>query len=244
MELTSAIRIARPAPEVLDALLDAGKVASCLPGSRLIGEVAEGTYAGEIALRIGPVEGLYAGTIHLDDADRDAGTATMRASGRERGGQGSADAELTLRVESHGTSTRVLVSADLVIRGAVAKYAAGAIGEVGQRLMEEFAGNIEDLLVTEAGQAQPGTAQAGRAQARRAAAGAGAAESSNWVTAGRHARPAIPLAPGKTGPLAAAVGAAALAGGIAAIVIWRRLRGEPPQVRLPRHYPGEGEHHG
>ncbi|HUY50072.1 MAG TPA: SRPBCC family protein [Streptosporangiaceae bacterium] len=151
MQLTSAIRISRPAPEVLDALLDAGKVAACLPGSRLTGEVADGTYAGEIRLRIGPVHAVYAGTVHLDAADRAAGTAILHASGRDRGGQGSADANVTLRVEPRGASTRVLISADLVIRGTVAQYAPGAIGDVGQRLVEQFAGNVEQLLAAQAG---------------------------------------------------------------------------------------------
>ena len=151
MQLTSAIRIGRPAPEVLEALLDPGKVAACLPGSRLIGEVADGTYAGELRLRIGPVHAVYAGTVHLDAADRAAGTATLSASGRERSGQGSADANVTLRVVPHGTTTRVLISADLMIRGTVAQYAPGAIGDVGQRLVEQFAGNVEQLLSTQAG---------------------------------------------------------------------------------------------
>ena len=152
MQLTSAIRI-RPAPEVLDALLDAGKVAACLPGSRLIGEVAEGTYAGEIQLRIGPVDAVYAGTVHLDAADRAAGTAALHASGQERSGQGSAVADVRLRVEAHGATARVLISADLMLRGAVAEYAPGAIGDVGQRLVEEFAGNVEQLLVAQAADA-------------------------------------------------------------------------------------------
>ena len=151
MQLTSAIRIGRPAPEVLDALLDPGKVAACLPGSRLIGEVADGTYAGELRLRIGPVHAVYAGTVHLDAADRAAGTATLSASGRERSGQGSADANVTLRVVPHGATTRVLISADLMIRGTVAQYAPGAIGDVGQRLVQQFAGNVEQLLSTQAG---------------------------------------------------------------------------------------------
>ncbi len=159
MQLTSAIRISRPAPEVLDALLDAGTVAACLPGSRLIGEVADNTYAGELRLRIGPMHTVYAGTVRLDNADRDAGTATLHASGWEQGGQGRADASVTLRVESRGGSTRVLISADLMIRGKVAEYAPGAIGDVGQRLVEQFAGNVEQLLATQAG-AQAGTAQA------------------------------------------------------------------------------------
>ena len=154
MQLTSAIRISRPAPEVLDALLDAGTVAACLPGSRLIGEVADNTYAGELRLRIGPMHAVYAGTVRLDHADRDAGTATLHASGWEQGGQGRADASVTLRVESRGGSTRVLISADLMIRGKVAEYAPGAIGDVGQRLVEQFAGNVEQLLATQAGTAQ------------------------------------------------------------------------------------------
>ena len=151
MQLTSAIRIGRPAPEVLDALLDAGTVAACLPGSRLIGEVAESTYAGELHLQIGPVQTVYAGTVRLDDADRDAGTASLHASGWERGGQGRADASVTLRVESRGAGTRVLISADLMVRGKVAEYAPGAIGDVGQRLVEQFAGNVERLLAAQAG---------------------------------------------------------------------------------------------
>ena len=157
MQLTSAIRIGRPAPEVLDALLDAGTVAACLPGSRLIGEVAASTYAGELHLQIGPVQAVYAGTVRLDNADRDAGTASLHASGWERGGQGRADASVTLRVEPRGASTRVLISADLMVRGKVAEYAPGAIGDVGQRLVEQFAGNVERLLATQAG-ASPASA--------------------------------------------------------------------------------------
>ena len=165
MQLTSAIRISRPAPEVLDALLDAGTVAACLPGSRLIGEVADNTYAGELRLRIGPMQAVYAGTVRLDNADRDAGTATLHASGWEQGGQGRADASVTLRVESRGGSTRVLISADLIIRGKVAEYAPGAIGDVGQRLVEQFAGNVEQLLATQAGTSQAGATRPGTTQA-------------------------------------------------------------------------------
>ena len=163
MQLTSAIRIGRPAPEVLDALLDAGTVAACLPGSRLIGEVADSTYAGELHLQIGPMRAVYTGTVRLDSADRDAGTATLRASGWERGGPGRADASVTLRVESRGATTRVLISADLTIRGQAAEYAPGAIGHVGQRLVEQFAGNVEQLLETQAGGAPVSTGPVSRA---------------------------------------------------------------------------------
>lgn len=216
MQLTSAIRIGRPAPEVLDALLDPGKVAACLPGSRLIGEVADGTYAGELRLRIGPVHAVYAGTVHLDAADRAAGTATLSASGRERSGQGSADANVTLRVVPHGASTRVLISADLMIRGTVAQYAPGAIGDVGQRLVEQFAGNVEQLLSTQAGSPEPATPPA----------------------AGRK-RPAVVV----TLLLAAGTLAAGLA---AWVIWRRRgpAAAEPVDPAIPRYSSPEGARHG
>ncbi len=240
MQLTSAIRIGRPAPEVIDALLDPGKVAACLPGSRLIGEVAEGTYAGELRVRIGPVYAVYAGTVHLDAADRAAGTATLSASGRERSGQGSADANVTLRVVPHGATARVLISADLMIRGTAAQYAPGAIGDVSQRLVEQFAGNVEELLAAQAGHpadAAPGAAaaqpgwRASRGQKRAAAAAA------VLLTAGTLA-------------------------GLAAWLVWRRRAGvggwrpgawprdslplgiRPQDPAIPRYYSPEGARHG
>ena len=208
MQLTSAIRIGRPAPEVLDALLDPGKVAACLPGSRLIGEVADGTYAGELRLRIGPVHAVYAGTVHLDAADRAAGTATLSASGRERSGQGSADANVTLRVVPHGATTRVLISADLMIRGTVAQYAPGAIGDVGQRLVQQFAGNVEQLLSTQAGAPEPAAPPTARKRAAAIAALVLAAGTlaglAAWVMWRRRgpavARPADPATPRYSSP--------------------------------------------
>ncbi len=242
MQLTSAIRIGRPAPEVLDALLDAGTVAACLPGSRLIGEVADSTYAGELHLQIGPMRAVYTGTVRLDSADRDAGTATLRASGWERDGPGRADASVTLRVESRGATTRVLISADLTIRGQAAEYAPGAIGHVGQRLVEQFAGNVEQLLETQAGGAPVST---GSVSTGSVSTGPG---STRLVSTG-------PAPPGPEPPrvdrrlLAASAlllaGGALAAGALAAVAVWRRRH---PGLSLlpdtPWYFSHEGARHG
>jgi hypothetical protein len=228
VQLTSAIRISRPAPEVLDALLDAGTVAACLPGSRLIGEVADNTYAGELRLRIGPMHAVYAGTVRLDRADRDAGTATLHASGWEQGGQGRADASVTLRVENRGGSTRVLINADLMIRGKVAEYAPGAIGDVSQRLVEQFAGNVEQLLATQASTAQAGTQGGGTAQA---------AGLPRWM----------PQRPDKRTVAAAALllAGGALAAGALAVAVWRRRHPDlSPLPDTPWYISHEGARHG
>ena len=244
MQLTSAIRISRPAPEVLDALLDAGTVAACLPGSRLIGEVADNTYAGELRLRIGPMHAVYAGTVRLDNADRDAGTATLHASGWEQDGQGRADASVTLRVESRGGSTRVLISADLMIRGKVAEYAPGAIGDVGQRLVEQFAGNVEQLLATQAGATQAGATQAGTIQGggtqagpTQAGGGTSLAGPPRW-TSSRPDKRAVATA-------ALLLAGGALAVGALALAVWRRRHPEVSQLLdTPWYISHEGARHG
>jgi carbon monoxide dehydrogenase subunit G len=230
VELSSAVRIGRPAAEVFDALLDAGTVAACLPGCRLIGEVADGTYAGQIELRIGPIDAVYAGTVRLDTADRNAGTVTLRASGRERAGQGRADAYVAVRVEPDGASARVLISADLMIRGLVAQYAPGAIGEVSQRLAEQFAGNVERLL---AGQGGPGP---GQADAGPSPAGPSPSPNPARAAAGPSAVPA---------KRAAAAAAALLGAGLlTALAVWRMrswARSLPDDP--PTHHPHGGASH-
>jgi uncharacterized protein len=229
VQLTSAIRISRPAPEVLDALLDAGTVAACLPGSRLIGEVADNTYAGELRLRIGPTHAVYAGTVRLDNADREAGTATLHASGREQGGHGRADASVTLRVESRGGSTRVLISADLIIRGQAAEYAPGAIGDVGQRLVEQFASNVEQLLATQAG--------ATHTDATRAGSGTPPAARPRW-TSSRPDKRAVAAA-------ALLLAGGAVAAGALALAVWRRRHPEVAQLLDTAWYIShEGARHG
>jgi uncharacterized protein len=252
VQLTSAIRIGRPAPEVLDALLDAGTVAACLPGSRLIGEVADSTYAGELHLQIGPMRAVYTGTVRLDSADRDAGTATLLASGWERGGTGRADASVTLRVESRGATTRVLISADLRIRGQAAEYAPGAIGHVGQRLVEQFAGNVEQLLETQAGGAPVSTGSVSTGSVGTGPVGTGP------VGTGRGRARLVSTGPAPAGPepprvdrrlLAASAlllaGGALAAGALAAVAVWRRRH---PGLSLPPdtwwYFSHEGARHG
>ena len=235
MQLTSAIRIRRPAPEVLDALLDAGTVAACLPGSRLIGEVADNTYAGELRLRIGPMHAVYAGTVRLDNADRDAGTATLHASGWEQGGHGRADASVTLRVESRGGSTRVLISAELAIRGQVAEYPPDVIGDVGQRLVEQFASNVEQLLATQASATRASTTQA--STTTQARSGIPPAGRPRWT----------PSRPDKRAVAAAAVllAGGALAAGALALAVWRRRHPEVSQLLDTSWYIShEGARHG
>lgn len=154
MRLTNEVVINRPAAEVFDALLDVEQVAGCLPGSRLFGKTDEDTYRGEVTVKIGPLTTAYSGSVRFLSVDRGARTATLKASGKERSGQGNADAHVTARVLAEGAGAKVELDTDLLVRGKVAQFGRGVIGDISQRLMDQFATNMERLL---SGEPEPAT---------------------------------------------------------------------------------------
>jgi hypothetical protein len=166
MKLANQVRIARPPEEVFDALLDGEHVASCVPGGRLTGQTSENTFAGEMTVQVGPISAAYSGTVRYLAFDRpsgeSAGRIALRASAREKSGQGDADAHVAVTVSpdtvSHDSGGACLsIDTDLMIRGRVAQFGHGVMGELSQQLIGRFARNLEHLL---AGQRLDGTTTA------------------------------------------------------------------------------------
>ncbi len=155
MKLSNTFDIDRPAADVFDIFLDIERVATCMPGSRLTGQVDEDTYEGEVKIKVGPMTVAYAGQATFVDIDKDARQLTLRAKGRETRGAGGADAMIVAQLHERGGGTRVVIDTDLSIRGKVAQFGRGAIGEVAGGLMQQFAHNVEALLSGQASTAPP-----------------------------------------------------------------------------------------
>jgi carbon monoxide dehydrogenase subunit G len=146
VKLSNSFRIDRPVPEVFDAFLDVERVAGCMPGSRLLGRSAEDTYEGEVKVKVGPLGVAYSGQLTLLAVDREQWSMTMRAKGREQRGAGNADALVQAQLRADGTGTLVEITTDLNIRGKVAQFGRGVIGEVTDGIMQTFAANVEQML--------------------------------------------------------------------------------------------------
>jgi len=146
MKLRNAFRIERPASEVFDAFLDVERVATCMPGARLTGNPADDTYEGEVAVKVGPLAVAYSGQLTVLEVDSAERRLTMRAKGREKRGAGNADAYVVAHVRDDAGGTVVEIDTELNIRGKVAQFGRGVIGEVTDGIMQTFAGNVADLL--------------------------------------------------------------------------------------------------
>ncbi|HZJ04610.1 MAG TPA: SRPBCC family protein [Nocardioidaceae bacterium] len=146
MKLANSFSIARPPGEVYDAFLDIERVATCMPGSRMLGQPEPGTYEGEVKVKVGPLGVAYTGQFTVLEADRDSLRLTMRAKGREQRGAGNADAHIVAQLSEQDGGTLVEIDTDLSIRGKVAQFGRGVIGEVTDGIMATFASNVEAML--------------------------------------------------------------------------------------------------
>jgi carbon monoxide dehydrogenase subunit G len=123
-------------------------VVSCLPGATLHGLDGE-IYRGGIKVKVGPISAAYAGTIRFVDVDHSARTLRLVARGADTRGSGDASADVALRVEQAGQGAHLHLETDLLIRGKIAQFGKGAISAVSEKVLQQFATNLGELIVTE-----------------------------------------------------------------------------------------------
>jgi uncharacterized protein len=133
--------------EVFALLLDVERVAPCIPGTEVLGRRSNGSYDGQMNVRLGPLKMCYRGTVVIAERDAAARTATMVAKGIESRGQGSAQGVMKMAVRgADGGGAHVSISTDLKMTGRVAQMGGGAVKDVSMRLIAEMAENMERQL--------------------------------------------------------------------------------------------------
>lgn len=134
-----------PVEQAWSVLLDAERVAPCLPGATL--DTVEGdTVKGRMRVKVGPITITYQGTATFENVDKDAHTLTLQASGKEARGSGTASATVTARMLAEGDHTKVRVETSFNVTGRPAQFGRGVMAEVGSKLIDRFAVNLATLL--------------------------------------------------------------------------------------------------
>ncbi len=113
--------------EVWDALFDPAVLAAVLPGCEKL-ELVDGSYLGEIKVKVGPIQGKFSGKVDLLDLDE---PKSYRMNVDGKGAQGFVKATASIKLEPNGSSTKVIYNADAQVGGKIAS--------VGQRLVETSA---------------------------------------------------------------------------------------------------------
>jgi len=147
------------------ALNDLERVAPCLPGAAITEHDEDGTYHGTFQVKLGPTTAAYNGTIKIESADEATHTATMKARGSDKRGQGGASATIVYTLEPQDGGTRVQAVTDFTITGRLARFGRGGMMEdISNRLLRDFATCLSSRL------AEPATAPSGEEVAKGEAA--------------------------------------------------------------------------
>ena len=140
MELEQSFEVKAPIDQVWDVLVDLERVAPCLPGAAITERDDEGTYHGTFQVKLGPTTAAYRGQIRLEDVDKSTHTATLKAHGSDKRGQGGANATIVNKLFEIDGGTRVEAHTDFTITGRLARFGRGGmIEDISNRLMREFA---------------------------------------------------------------------------------------------------------
>jgi uncharacterized protein len=147
MRLEQTFEVEAPLAQVWEALNDLERVAPCLPGAAITSREEDGTYRGTFTVKLGPMTAAYNGTIRIEDVDEAAYTATLKARGSDKRGQGGASATIVNKLSEQEAGTRVEAVTDFSITGRLAQFGRGGMMEdVSNRLLRDFASCLATRL--------------------------------------------------------------------------------------------------
>ncbi len=219
MKFENAFVVQAPIEDAWAIILNVPEIAPCFPGASLTEQIDEDTYKGAVSLRLGPLSLAFRGTAVIAKRDAVNHAARVTASGTDSKGRGQAKAEATFRLVPDAAGTRVEISTDLNLTGAVAQYGRGAMimQEVAAGLIDQFETRLNQRIAGSVGGHEAPNAPADAAEAQGFPTGASptarSAAAASSVAAERGDAPA--------GAQTAAAPAEPAANAIGAGLIWR-----------------------
>jgi aerobic carbon-monoxide dehydrogenase small subunit len=148
--LEESFVIRKPPATVWDAFADIPAIAACLPGATLAEHDANAV-KGKMSVRLGPISASFDGSAVIEREDA-ALRGVIRGAGRDRGTGSRTKGEVAYRLEpeDEGRQTRVLLSVEYSLQGALAQFSRSGIArDLGRRLVADFASNLNARLAGE-----------------------------------------------------------------------------------------------
>lgn len=160
MELENSFVVPADMETAWKTLLDVEAIAPCMPGATLTSFDGD-NFTADVKVKLGPVTMNFAGAGKFVKKDEATHTAVIDASGKETKGAGTAGALITATLVEEGpNSTRANIVTDLTVTGKAAQFGKGVMADVSKRLIGQFAGNLEQVIVARQGVADAATAAA------------------------------------------------------------------------------------
>jgi carbon monoxide dehydrogenase subunit G len=145
MDLTHRFTVPTTVEETWAHFQDIASVAECFPGAT-VSSVEDDTFAGSVKVKLGPIALVYNGSGTFVEKDEAAHRFVVDAKGKDKRGNGTAGAKVTLTMAGAGGSTDVEVVTDLSITGKPAQFGRGVMQDVSDKLLGQFVACLETRL--------------------------------------------------------------------------------------------------
>ena len=188
-KLLNEFVVRRPIDQTWAVLTDVERIAPCMPGAQLQ-EIEGDVYRGVVKVKLGPISTAFKGQAQFVERDDTAHRAVLKGQGRDTGGNGNADALITAQLEQVSSdSTKCVVTTELHITGKVAQFGRGIMGDVSEKLMGQFATNLNTMLEQE--QSEPAPVAADTAESGTASTASPTVEPEPALPAATSATPSV-----------------------------------------------------
>ncbi|GAA1759220.1 hypothetical protein GCM10009795_001980 [Nocardioides hankookensis] len=158
MDLTHRFTVPTSVDETWAHFQDIASVAECFPGATVT-EADGDSFAGSVKVKLGPIALVYNGAGTFVEKDEAAHRFLVDAKGRDKRGNGTAGAKVTLTMtDADGGGTDVEVVTDLAITGKPAQFGRGVMQDVSDKLLGQFVECLEQRLSAESTGASQATA--------------------------------------------------------------------------------------
>ena len=137
MELTHDFTVPASVDDAWATFMDLERVGGCFPGATVT-SVDESGFAGTVKVKLGPIALQYAGTGQFVERDDAAHRAVIEAKGKDKRGNGTAGATVTVQLAPAGEGTRIDVTTDLSVTGKPAQFGRGVMQDVSDKLLQQF----------------------------------------------------------------------------------------------------------
>lgn len=191
MDLNHSFTVPAPIDTVWAMFMDLEEVGGCFPGATVT-DVTDDSFSGNVKVKLGPIALVYKGSGTFVERDDFGHRATIDAKGKDKRGNGTAGAKVTIQLTDEGGSTRADVATNLSVTGKPAQFGRGVMQDVSDKLLAQFVACIERKLTTPEDVTEPAVVGA-------PAAATGAAADSASPTRDDTADPAVG-ATGGSGP--------------------------------------------
>jgi uncharacterized protein len=145
MDLTHRFTVPTSVDETWAHFQDIASVAECFPGAT-VSSVEDDTFAGSVKVKLGPIALVYNGSGTFVEKDEAAHRFVVDAKGKDKRGNGTAGAKVTLTMADADGSTDVEVVTDLAITGKPAQFGRGVMQDVSDKLLGQFVACLETRL--------------------------------------------------------------------------------------------------